>query len=356
MPGRYSLLVGMAVLGIMFGQETQTTPDLRIRVSVDLVQIDVTVTGSKGEHVPGLTKDDFELFLDGNPQPITNFGYAALPASSRPMQSRPLEAPVYSSKPAAIPPSPEVRLQPGRVRRAVALFVDDISMSAESVPFVRNGLRKAIETEIGPGDLAAVIRARAGMGALQDFTTDKQRLLAAADQVHWYPGGRGELSAYDRILGPVEGGAQASLVSAQSGDQRDVAESNFRKKYFLGASIDALRRVVSGMADLPGRKAVVVLSDNLTVAFRDPGSPDAQPAMHVYEEDHGIMDQLRRCADAAVRSGVVIYGVDTRGLASLRALAADNLDHPERFRLPGGVTPDSVRLRNRCHPGSARGA
>lgn len=141
MAGRYSSIIAIAVLGVVFGQDTQTGPDLRIRVSVDLVQIDVTVTGSKGEHVPGLTKDDFELFLDGNPQPITNFGYVALPAAVRPVQPRPAGRQVASSKPAAIPPSPEVRLQPDQVKRAVALFVDDVSMSAESVPFVRYGLR-----------------------------------------------------------------------------------------------------------------------------------------------------------------------------------------------------------------------
>lgn len=351
MPGRYSSVIAVAVLGVVFGQDT-AAPDLRIRVSVNLVQIDVTVTDGHGAHVPSLNKEDFELFLDGHPQPITNFGYVTMPAAPI-VEPQADKGTARASNHTAIPPAPAVRLRPEQVRRAVVLFVDDISMSSESVPFVRKGLRKAIETEVGPGDLAAVIRASAGLGALQDFTTDKQRLLAAAEQVRWYPGGRGELAAYDRILGPVEGGAQASLVSAQSGDQKDVAESNSRKKYFLGATINSLQRVIGGMTDLPGRKAVVILSDNLTVAFRDSGSPDAQPGVHVYNEDHGVMDQLRHCADAAARSGVVIYAIDTRGLASLRALAADNLDHPERFKLPGGVTPDTVPVDSAIVPSAA---
>lgn len=352
MPGRYSSIIAIAVLGAVFGQDTQTGPDLRIRVSVDLVQIDVTVTGSKGEHVPGLTKDDFELFLDGHPQPITNFGYVALPAASRPIQPRPVQPPMRSSRQATIPP-PEVRLQPGQVQRAIALFVDDISMSAESVPFVRNGLRKAIEVETGAGDLTAIIRASAGMGALQDFTTDKQRLLAAADQVRWSTTGRGELAAYRRIKGPVEESAMASLNSSPHGDREDVAEANLRKRFFLQTTIDSLERVIDGMAGLPGRKAVVVLSEDLTVAFRDQGSPDAQAAMHVFDADPAAMYRLRRCVDAAMRSGVVIYAVDTRGLSSLRALASDNLDHPERFLLPGGVTADTRPVPNAVVPAPA---
>jgi VWFA-related protein len=339
-PGRslIALVAVLATAAALFSQPAQMPTDLRIRVSVDLVQIDVTVTGPRGEHVPGLTRDDFELFLDGHPQAITNFGHVAVPvATSAP------EAPAAtrrSQNQVAIPSAPAVRLRPEQVQRAVALFIDDLSLSAESVPYVRNGLRKAIESGIGPRDLTAIIRASAGMGALQDFTIDKQRLLAAADQVRWYPRGRGELAAYDRIKGPVEGNAPSSATSATYGDPEAARDSNLRNRYFQGATIDSLERVLRGMADLPGRKAVVVLSDDFRVAFRDPGSPDAQPAMHIYEPDRAITNRLRRCIDAAAHSGVVIYAIDTRGLSSLRALAADNLDHPERFSLPGKLTPD----------------
>ena len=352
MPGRYVPIVAMAALGVVFCQET-ASPDLRIRVSVNLVQIDVTVTDAKGAHIPGLNKNDFELFLDGQLQPITNFGYVALPPAARSVQTPPVERPVRSSKQSTVPPAPEVRLPPEQVRRAVALFVDDVSMSAESVPFVRNGLHKAIESEVGPDDLAAVIRASAGMGALQDFTTDKQRLLAAADQVHWSTRGRGELAAYRRIKGPVEESAMASLDSSPHGDREDVSEANLRTRFFLQRTIDSLERVIDGMAGLPGRKAVVVLSDDLTLAFRDQGSPDAQPGMHVFDSDPATLYHLRRCVDAALRSGVVIYAVDTRGLNSLRALASDNLDHPERFLLPGGVTGDTRPVPNAVVPAPA---
>jgi VWFA-related protein len=343
MPGRYVSSFLVASLGMVFCQEAPPGSDLRIRVSVDLVQIDVTVTGARGAHVPGLAKDDFELFLDGHPQPITNFGYVAVPASPRSPQASTASVAASSTKPQIeTPPAPAVRLRPEEVRRSVVLFVDDVSMAAESVPAVRNGLHKAIEKEVGPGDLTAIVRASAGMGALQDFTTDKQRLLAAADQVRWSPKGRGALSAYDRIQGPVEQEAQSSVTSSNSGDQNDVAETNFRKGYFLNFTIESLKRVINGMADLPGRKAVVVLSDDLTVAFRDPGTPDAQQAMHIYDRDQTVMDQLRKCADAAARAGVVVYAVDTRGIASLRALAVDDIDHPERFTLPGHLQTDEI--------------
>ncbi len=46
-----------------------------VRISVRLVQIDGTVTDKDGQAVTDLKKDDFELFVDGRPQQITNFSY-----------------------------------------------------------------------------------------------------------------------------------------------------------------------------------------------------------------------------------------------------------------------------------------
>jgi hypothetical protein len=43
--------------------------DLKLRVAVDLVQVDAVVTDSHGKHVTGLSSADFELLLDGSPRP-----------------------------------------------------------------------------------------------------------------------------------------------------------------------------------------------------------------------------------------------------------------------------------------------
>src|SRR4029077_14664514 len=99
------------------------------------------------------------------------------PAPQQPSASKKLEA--------SLPTMPAAPLKREDVPRTVVLFVDDLSMPSESVPAVRNGLRKFIEKQLRPGDLLAIVRASAGLGALQDFTTDPQRLLAAAAEVRW---------------------------------------------------------------------------------------------------------------------------------------------------------------------------
>lgn len=51
------------------------------RSRIDIVQVTVTVTDSEGRLVTGLTKDDFQIFEDGNAQEITQFTDARVPVS-----------------------------------------------------------------------------------------------------------------------------------------------------------------------------------------------------------------------------------------------------------------------------------
>jgi Ca-activated chloride channel homolog len=59
-------------------QQEQTT----IRAEVNLVELQATVTDSEGRSVPGLSKDAFELLVDGVRQPITVFQGEDVPVSA----------------------------------------------------------------------------------------------------------------------------------------------------------------------------------------------------------------------------------------------------------------------------------
>lgn len=51
------------------------------RSRIDIVQVTVTVTDAAGRLITGLTKDDFQIFEDGNQQDITQFTDARVPVS-----------------------------------------------------------------------------------------------------------------------------------------------------------------------------------------------------------------------------------------------------------------------------------
>ena len=53
----------------------------RFRATIDTVQVSVTVTDANGRLITGLSQDDFEVFEDGAPQPITVFTDERVPLS-----------------------------------------------------------------------------------------------------------------------------------------------------------------------------------------------------------------------------------------------------------------------------------
>jgi VWFA-related protein len=57
-------------------------PDYSIKLNVPLVNVDVLVTTKSGQFVPGLKKDNFRLFEDGEPQQIANFNVSQAPITA----------------------------------------------------------------------------------------------------------------------------------------------------------------------------------------------------------------------------------------------------------------------------------
>jgi VWFA-related protein len=51
------------------------------RSGIETVQVTVTVTDANGRLIPNLTRDDFEIFEDGAPQPVTQFTDKRVPVS-----------------------------------------------------------------------------------------------------------------------------------------------------------------------------------------------------------------------------------------------------------------------------------
>jgi hypothetical protein len=70
---------------------------------------------------------------------------------------------------------------------------------------VRRALKQFVDQQMQPVDLVAVIRTSGGIGALQQFTSDKRRLYAAIDHIRWYPGGRFEVGVFAPIGPPTPG-------------------------------------------------------------------------------------------------------------------------------------------------------
>src|SRR5438067_8316046 len=116
-----------------------------VRITTNLVQVDVVVTRD-GKQVTDLKPDDFEVFEDGKPQKITHFSYISnIP--SVPSNPNPTSRPSQDKIAAPVVPA-VVHLQD--VRRTVALVVDDLATSFESIAHLRQQMRKFVDEQLQP--------------------------------------------------------------------------------------------------------------------------------------------------------------------------------------------------------------
>lgn len=303
-------------------QQQQNAPrknqDEVVRISVTLVQVDVAVTDGKGRPVPDLKAEDFEVYEDGRRQQITNFSHVS-PRPASPPAAAPVKKPTEQNVPA-----PPARLRPNQIDRTIALVVDDLTLTVESSPFVRQALKKFVDEQMQPGDLVAIIRTGAGMGALQMFTADKRILYAAIERVRWSPSSNtlytfapvtndaeNPNSMLARILHQEANVSQ--LDPKRKAPERATDElDKFRQEVFSIGTLGALHFVIRALRDLPGRKSVVLFSEGLRIYNRE------QNVLRV-------RDAMRNLTDLANRSSAVIYSIDARGLQPLTMTAADNL-------------------------------
>lgn len=287
-----------------------------VKITTNLVQVDAVVTDEHGKVVTDLKPEEVEILEDGRKQKITNFSYNA---SEVPIQPQPIagSAPVDRNA----PPVPAGRLRPEDVRRTIAIVVDDLGLSFESTAYVRRALKKFVDEQIRPGDLVAIIRTSGGMGALQQFTTDRRQLSAAVERVKWNSLGRGGVSPFAPMEPPTPG-AKGKEVD----DGRDELDK-FRDDVFAVGTLGAINYVVRGLKDLPGRKSILLVSDG----FRLFGTANLSATalnrtnnVQNQSKEYLAYERLRRLIDQANRASVVIYTMNATGLQYFGLKAGDS--------------------------------
>jgi VWFA-related protein len=304
----------LCVASVSFAQAQNPSPTPKpddadvVKITTALIQVDVTVTDRSGAVIRDLRPDEIEIYENGKKQKVSNFSFVSNVRETTEDTAR------RDPKALAVPTAP---LKQENVRRTVALVVDDLTLSFESTYFVRRALKKFVDEQMQEGDLVAVIRAGAGIGALQQFTSDKRILYAAIEKIRWNPNGAGGIGAFAPLEAKIDTGAPEEEPEpgerTQEGREREF--NDFRSNYFVTGTLGAVNYVVRGMAELPGRKSIMLLSDGFKLFNKDAGGS---------VESSRIMASLRKLVDQANRSSVVIYTLDPRGLQVTGITAADN--------------------------------
>ncbi|HJQ24720.1 MAG TPA: VWA domain-containing protein, partial [Blastocatellia bacterium] len=268
-----------------------------VRISTELVQIDVVVTDKQGRVVKGLTKDDFELYENGKKQLVSFFEMVDAVKGGRAGQ-----------KPSVDPEHVPSAQGPGEtdIRRIFAFIIDDLEIRRTDMVFVRQMLTNFVETQMQPTDLVAIVRTVGGKGLLQQFTSDKELLRRAI----------AALTPMTHPLNAFEAGgsgAGAPIAPAGGGDGGgDIsgAESDTDNMLRAYMSLGTASYVIDSLKQLPGRKAMILVSSGLPILSTNSGN-----------STDSISSFLNSLTDKAARAGVAINTMDIRGMKAHSGVA-----------------------------------
>ncbi len=286
-------------------------------VDVEVVRIDAVVTAKGGHPKAGLARDDFAVLEDGVPQKLIQFEAYARPVASSVASSR--------STPAA-----NEQAASARPPRFVVLAVDDVHVQFANMARIQKALTRFIDEDIGPGDRVALVTTSGTQGASQDFTSDRgllqratSRLSAKDHRVEWVNVPR--LTEYQAEL--IERGDPDALWLAEMDilcdHPTEPAEQEAKQKARTVLSevvdntrltLETLERLTRGMASLPGRKVIFLLSDGFLTGLSAPG---------------GAGLDIRPVIDASTRAGVVIYSLKAPGLNTAPGRSASENPFPD---------------------------
>ncbi len=324
--------------------------DQPIRISTELIQLDVVVVDKKGAVVKGLKKEDFELSESGKKQPISFFEFVEAGKGRGKID--------ISGRPAA-PTSPQGATE-ADIGRIFAFIVDDLTIRPDDLVYVRKMLTNFVNNRMQPTDLVAIIRTVGGKGLLQQFTTDKQLLMRAIDSLKLVTHPLNSFNRDSAIETRLSGSPPAALggIGDPNADQTETGVLSFTDAYDPlqaranpGEDTNKMMRaymslgtasfVIDGMKQLPGRKSLVLISGGLPILDQQAGTAAGN-----------VSQIINVLTDRASRAGVAIHTLDIQGLSGQVGVAR-YVDTPGKSMIGGlgdnadpglGRRPDETML------------
>ncbi|MDY7094500.1 MAG: VWA domain-containing protein [Acidobacteriota bacterium] len=234
-------------------------------VDVNVVNLDIFVTDRKGNFVEGLSPDDFTIQVDGDRVSKIDFfeqvTAGAVPAE-KPQAAAPAEEAADTAAEEATPP---LRL---------AVLVDNRNLSPANRNRVLGELETFLEETLDRGAEVLIMTHDGSLNVRQTFTSDRAELAAALEQTSKLPAARFAREAERRTaLSGMQNVIRMLSEQSTAGPLFAAAEldSVLRQIVFFAQSshsdvvdtVSMLRAVVLSLGALPGRKALVYVSDGL---------------------------------------------------------------------------------------------
>ncbi len=285
-------------------------------IDVSVVNLDVFVTDKKGKPVTGLRKEDFEVLEDGKPVEVSNFfaesrGAAApAPAGS----AAPISASVIAKSAAERPVAQRLRL---------VVFVDDVNLTAANRSRILQSVQRFLHAELKPGDEVMIVRYDQKLDIRRQFTDDLGVLDADLQTILTLPT---DVRKYERSFNQA---LQAAAFARNGGEgvgtlvEGAIASWAGEESVMVQGALDGLDSVVSWIAGLPGRKAILYVSDGLplvpgldlyTIYSRAAQRTDALKRISgMSAQKYDMTPRFRQLTAHASRNRVAFYPIEAYG-------------------------------------------
>lgn len=259
-------------------------------VTSTIVVVDVTVRDRDGKLVDDLTREDFIIYEDQEPQEIITFSAENIPIDPAPAPAGPssvadFAAPETKSEIINLGLNPEQPFKRGDLsgKRLIILYFDLSSLGTEYLIRSIDAAREFMLKETGPQDLVAVAAYDSTLYLVQDLTNDRELLIEILDS-----------------LSPVDT-AEAEEDLSDSEESEDVyVPDNVQFEIFnTDRRLSALETLAKMYREFPERKSLIYFSSGVSTTGTENNA------------------QIRSTVDNSNRSNMSIYTVDSRGLVAL---------------------------------------
>jgi VWFA-related protein len=139
----------------------QEEGSFKLRVDVDMVTVEVVALDKKDQPARNLRSEDFELYEDGKKQEVLSLDEVSVESGNSAL---------------GMPPISNRPLQRGKT---VLIVFDDSDIAPQNIKRSRDTAEKFVQEHMRPQDLFAVGQYDMSMKILQNFTGDKEEVLAA---------------------------------------------------------------------------------------------------------------------------------------------------------------------------------
>jgi VWFA-related protein len=289
------LALGMGALpaaGQLTGQnkqpgstETPTITGMAARLVIETV----TVKDKQGKSVTGLTDKDFTVTEDGVAQKISFCEYQSLPETTTVLPPTPADAgdiKIYNR----LGHTQISGETPGKLiykdKRLMALYFDMTAMPPTDQMRALEAAEKFVRENMTTADLVSIMRyAGQGVEVLQDFTSDRTRLLSIMETM---------------VVGEGQGNDEASNddSSADTGAAFGQDDSEFNI-FTTDRQLAALQTAAEMLGRLNEKKIMIPFASGLNL--------------------NGLDNQAQMVAteQAAIKAGVSFWTIDSRGLVAM---------------------------------------